>query len=156
MTRVFSQKHSSTSVGNRGIYSVGKVSVYQIWQFSKAECFVGISQEGLTRETLMKTSCLHPILTFRILVMCRAHASLRGKPTRELPVKTALVFNCLEFSHTHTHTLSLSLSLSHTHTTLTNKSYIIYRYIRLNKITIKFGTELKLNVQKVCKTPINV
>ena len=63
MARVFSQKHSSTYVGNEGIYSVSTESVYQIWQFSKTECFRGISREGLTRETLAKTSCLHSILT---------------------------------------------------------------------------------------------
>ena len=116
MARVFSQKHSSTYIGNGGIYSVGTENVYQIWQFSKIECFVGISREGLTRETLAKTSCLYPVLTLRIPIMCRAHASLRGKLTREISAKTTLVFNCLEFSH--------SLSLSHT--TPTNKSHMKY------------------------------
>ena len=110
---------------------MGTESVYQIWQFNKTKCFVGISREGLTRKRLMKTSCLHLVLTLRISVMCRAHASLHGKLTSELPVKTALVFNCLEslHIHTHTHTLSLSLSLSHTHThtTLINKSHMKYR-----------------------------
>ena len=52
-----------------------------------------VSWEGLTRETLAKTSYLHPVLTVRIPITCRAHASLRGKLTRELAVKTTLVFN---------------------------------------------------------------
>ena len=43
MARVFSQKHSSTSVGNVGISSLGIESVYQNWQSSKTECFAGVS-----------------------------------------------------------------------------------------------------------------
>ena len=93
MARVFSQKHSSTSVGNGGIYSVDTDSVYQKWQFGKTKCFIGVSWEGLTRKTLVKTSCLHPVLTLRILIMCMAHASLPEKLTCELPAKTTLVFN---------------------------------------------------------------
>ena len=132
VARVFSQKHSSTSVGNGGIYSVSTEIMYQIWQFSKTEYFVGISWEGLTCKTLTKTSYLHPILTLHIPIMCRAHATLREKPTRELPTNTTLAFNCLESSH----------SLSHTQPLQINPTWNT-RYIRLNKITIKFGTELK-------------
>ena len=89
-----------------GINSLGTKSVYQKWQSGKTECFAGVSREGLTCETLVKISCLHPVLTLRIPVMCRAHASLCGKFTRKLPVKTVLVFNwpwvfTLSFSHTH-------------------------------------------------------
>ena len=134
MTRVFSQKHSSTFVGNRGIYSVSTESMYQIWQFSKTKYFVDISWEGLTCKTLTKTSYLHPILTLRIPVMCKAHAALCGKLTRELPMKTTLVFNCLESAHTHSLSLTQPLQINPTWNT---------RYIRLNKITIKFGTEWK-------------
>ena len=105
MARVFSQKHSSTFVGNDGIYSVGTESVYQIGQFGKIECFAGVSREGLACETLMKTSCLHPVLTLRIPVMCRAHASLREMLTRELPAKTLQSSISLESSH--------SLSFTH-------------------------------------------
>ena len=72
-------KHSSTYVGIVGIYSMSRDRVYQIWQNSKIECFVGISLEGLTCETLTKTSCHHPVMTLRIPVMCWAHASLCGK-----------------------------------------------------------------------------
>ena len=59
MVRVFSQKHSSTFVGNVGIYSVGIESVYQIVQTGKIECFTGISREGITHEILAKYNCLH-------------------------------------------------------------------------------------------------
>ena len=90
MARVFSQKHSSTFVGNVGIYSVGTESVYQIVQTSITKCLVGVSREGLTRKILARHSCLRPVLTFRILVMCKAHASLRGKLSHEIPVKTLL------------------------------------------------------------------
>ena len=117
VARVFSQKYSSTYVVNGSIYSMGKDRVYQKWQSGKTECYAGVSREGLTRETLAKTSCLHPVLTLRILVMCRAHASLHGKLTREILAKTASVFKCLKSSHT--------LSLSHT--TLTNKTHMKYR-----------------------------
>ena len=58
MARIFSlKKHSSQYVGNVDIYSVGRDLVYQIWQIGKTECFAGISQEGLTHKTVMKTNC---------------------------------------------------------------------------------------------------
>ena len=117
MTRVFSQKHSSTSVGNVDIYNIGTESVYQKWQSSKTKCFVGISQESLTRETLAKYSCLYPALTLRIPVMCKAYASLREMLTCKLPAKTPQFSICFESSHT--------LSLSYT--TLTNKYHMKYR-----------------------------
>ena len=116
MARVFSQKHSSTFVGNVGIYSVGTKSVYQIGQFGKTECFASVSREGLTRELLAKHSCLYPILTLRIPVMCRAHASFRGMLSRELPAKTLQSSICLSLR-----TFSLS------HTTLTIKFHNKYR-----------------------------
>ena len=81
---------SSSFVGNVGIYSVDAKSVYQIVQSGRTECLAGVSREGLTCEIVVKTSCLHPVLTLRILVMCRAHALLRGKLTRELPTKIVL------------------------------------------------------------------
>ena len=135
VARVFSQKHSSTYVGNGVIYSVGKDRVYQKWQFGKTECFSGVLREGLTPEILAKTSCLHPILTLRITVVCRAHASLRGKLTRKLPPKTPLVFNSLESSHT--------LSLSHT--TLTNKSHMKYRVHKIEQNYNQIWHEIKAN-----------
>ena len=137
VARVFSLKYSSTYVGKGGIYSVGTESVYQIWQFSKTKCFAGISQEDLTSETLAKTSCLHPVLTLRFPIMYKAHTSLRGKLTHKLLAKTALVFNCLESSHT--------LSLSHT--TLTNKSHMKYMVhkIEQNYNQILHGIKASIN-----------
>ena len=132
MAKVFSQKYSSTYMGNGGIYSVGTDSVYQKWQFSKIECFTSISREGLTCETLAKTSCLHPVLTLRIPVMRRAYASFRKMLSRELPAK---IFSLL-FAWVFTHSLSLTQPLQINPTW--NKGYI-----KLNTITIKFGTELK-------------
>ena len=89
-----------------------------------------------TREIQMSPS----VLTLRIPVMCRAYASFRGMLSHELPTKTlqssiASVFNCFSL-HTHTH------SLSHTQPLQLNP-IINTRYNKLNKITIKFGTELK-------------
>ena len=118
MAKIFSQKHSSTFVGNVGMYSVGTESVYQIGQSGKTEFFVSVSREGLTHELLAKHSYIHPILTLRIPVMCRAHASFRGMLSHELSTKTLQSSICLSL---HTHTLSLS------HTTLTIKSHNKYR-----------------------------
>ena len=72
------------------VYSVGTESVYQIVQIGRIECLAGVLQEGLTREILTKHSCLHPVLTLRILVMCKAHASLCRKLSREMPARTLL------------------------------------------------------------------
>ena len=89
MVRVFSQKHSLTFVGN-----VGTESVYQIVQSGRTECFVGVSRGCLarrlysqdTRETQLSPS----VLTLHIPVMCKAHASLRGMLSRELPTRNLL------------------------------------------------------------------
>ena len=136
MAKVFSQKQSSTSVGNEGIYSVSKESAYQIWQFSKTKFFAGISWEGLTRETLAKTSYLHPVLTLCIPIMCRAHASLHEKLTRKLPAKPTSVFNFLKTSN--------SLSLSHI--TLTNKSHIKYRVHKIEQNYNQIWHGIKANI----------
>ena len=69
MDRVFSQKHSSTFVGNVGIYSVGTEGVNQIEQSGKIECFASVLWEDLTRELLAKHNCLHLVLTLCIPVM---------------------------------------------------------------------------------------
>ena len=132
MARVFSQKLSLISVGNVGINSVGIESVYQKWQSGKTECFAGVSREGLNHEILANTSCFHPVLTLRIPIMCRAHASLRGMLTRELPAKTLQSSMPWIFIHT--------LSLSHTQPLQINPTWNT-GYKRLNRITIKFGTE---------------
>ena len=113
------------------------------------ECFAERPYLRATRETQLSPF----VLILRISVMCRAHASFRGLLSHELPVKTLQSSICLSLhTHTHTHSLSLSLShahtlthsLSHTHTTpLQLNPTINIGYKRLNKITIKFGTELK-------------
>ena len=77
-------------MGNMGIYGVGIESVYQIVQTGRTECLVGVSWEGLTHEILTRHNYLHPVLTLCILVMCKAHASLRGKFSRETPARSLL------------------------------------------------------------------
>ena len=138
MVRVFSLKHSSTSVSNVGINTVSTKSVYQKWQSGKTKCFAGVSQEGLTRKILVKTSCLHPILTLRIPIICRAHASLRGMLTHELPTKTLQSSMAWVFTPSLSHTQPLQINLTW------NKGYK-----RLNRITIKFDIELKPTKHKI-------
>ena len=77
-------------MGNAGIYSVGTESVYQIVQTGRTEYLAGVSWEGLTREILARHNCIHPVLTLHIPVMCKAHASLRGKLSREIPARNLL------------------------------------------------------------------
>ena len=99
--------------------------------------YMWLFRRQASHETLAKTSCLHPILTLRIPVICRAHASLREKPTRELPAKTALVFNCLKSSH----------SLSHT--TLTNKSHIKYTVHKIKQNYNQIWHGIKANIHQL-------
>ena len=73
------------------------------------------------------------MLTLHIPVMRRAHALHRGMLGREIPAKTSSVSNSSSL-----HTLSLSITQP-----LQSNPTINTRYKRLNKITIKFGTELK-------------
>ena len=86
VVRVFSQKHSSTFVGNVGMYSVDTISVYQIGQFGKIEYFASTRRPYLqaTRETQLSLF----VLTLSIPVMCRANASFCGMLLHELPTKT--------------------------------------------------------------------
>ena len=127
MARVFSQKHSSTFAGNVGIYSMGTESVYH-----ETECFVSVSLEGLTCELLEKHSCLH--LSWRFTFQsCAGHMHhFTGCLVASYLWK---LFN-LQFSWVFTP------SLSFTHPLQLNPT-INTRYKRLNKNTIKFGTELK-------------
>ena len=104
---------------------VSEITVWQNRMFCK--CLMGRLYPRATCKTQLSPSAL----TLRIPVMCRAHASFRGILSRELPMKTLLSSIVWDF------TLSLY------HTTLTIKSHNKYTYKRLNKITIKFGTELK-------------
>ena len=76
-------------MGNVGIYSVGTENVYQIGQFDKTECFVDISREDLTREDTHENQLSPFVMTLRIPVMCRAHASLHRKTSHEILAKTS-------------------------------------------------------------------
>ena len=99
------------------------------------ECLAGRPYLRATRETQLSPS----ILTLCIPVMCKAYASFCRMLSRELLAKTLQSSICLSI-----HTLSLS------HTTFTIKNPTInIGYKRLNKITIKFGTELKPTKQIV-------
>ena len=73
-------------MGNVGIYSVGTESVYQIVQSGRTECFAERPYPRDTREIQLSPS----VLTLRISVMCKTHASLRQMLSRELPVRTLL------------------------------------------------------------------
>ena len=77
-------------MGNVGIYIVGTESVYKIVQIGKIECFAGVSREGFYLRDTCETQLSPCILTLRIPVMCRVHASFRGMLSRKLPVKTLL------------------------------------------------------------------
>ena len=86
MARVFSQKHSSTFMGNVGINSVGTESVKQTGQTGRTECLAGRPYPRDTRKTQLSPS----VLTLRIPVMCKAYATLRGMLSRELPARSFL------------------------------------------------------------------
>ena len=137
MVRVFSQKHSSTFVGNVGIYSVGAESVYQIGRSGKTKCFASVLREGLTHELLAKHSCLHLSWLFTFQLCARHMHHFAGCLVTSYPQKL-FSLQLLESSHT----LYLSLFLSHTQSLQLNPT-INTGYNKLNKITIKFGTELK-------------
>ena len=77
MARVFSQKHTSTFVGNVGIYSVGTESVHQIGQSGKTECFASVSQEGLTRLLPVKT--LQSSICLSLHILSLSHTTLKIK-----------------------------------------------------------------------------
>ena len=131
MARVFSQKHSLTFVGNMGINSVGTESVYHNWQSGKIECLSSVSREGLTHKILARHSCLHPVLTLRILA-CASHMShFTGCLVARYPRKL-FSLQLLESSH--------SLSITQP---LQSNPTINTACKRLNRITIKFGMELE-------------
>ena len=118
-------------MGNVGIYSVGRDLMYQIWQIGKTECFVGISREGLTRETFAKTAiiiCHDSSHSSHVLSTC---FTLREGFSRA----TYKNFFSLQFALSF-HTLSYTQPLQRNPTQNTG-------YKRLNKITIKFGMKLK-------------
>ena len=100
-----------------------------VWQNKMfCECLVKRPYPQATRETQLSLS----VLTLHIPVMCRAHASFRGMFNRELPTKTLLSSIAWVFIHSLSITQPLQLNPT-----------INTGYKRLNKISIKFGTELK-------------
>ena len=92
------------------------------------ECLAGKPYLRATRETQLSPF----VLTLRIPVMCRAHASFRGMLSCELPAKTLLSSIAWVFT----------LSLSITQPLQLNPTVNTW-FKRLNEITIKFGMELK-------------
>ena len=111
------------------------VSDRTLWQNRMfCECLAGRPYPRATRKTQLSPS----ILTLHIPVMCRAHVSFRKMLSRELLAKTLQSSICLSL-----HALSLSLSLSLSQPLQLNPTINI-GYKRLNKITIKVGTKLKL------------
>ena len=93
------------------------------------KCLTGRPYPQDTHETQLLSS----MLTLHIPVMRRAHALHRGMLGREIPAKTSSVSNSSSL-----HTLSLSITQP-----LQSNLTINTWYKRLNKITIKFGIELK-------------
>ena len=89
------------------------------------KCLAGRPYTQVTCATQLSLS----VLTLRIPVMCRAHASFRGILNRELPVKTLLSSIAWVFTHTLSLSITQPLQLNPTINT---------GYKRLNKITIKF------------------
>ena len=73
-------------MGNVGIYSVGAKGVYQIVQSGRTKCLAGRPYPRDTRKTQLSPS----VLTLRIPVMCKAHASFRRMLSHEIPAKILL------------------------------------------------------------------
>ena len=125
---------------NVGIYSVGRDMMYQIWQYSKTECFAGRPYPRNTRDNQLSPS----VMTLRIPVMCWAHGfTLREgflRATRENSFDLQFVLSL------HT--------LSHAQLLQRNPTYNTW-YIRLNIITVKFGIELK-PTQISCKSQLYI
>ena len=115
------EKHFFQYMGNVGIYSMGRDLVYQIWQIGKIECFTGISREGLTCETLVKTSCHHLKWLFTFQLYAEHVLHFAGSLLASYSRKHFWSSMSLEFSH----------SLSHT--TLTMKSHIKYRIQKIEQ-----------------------
>ena len=91
-------------------------------------CLAGRPYPRDTRETQLSPS----VLTLRIPVMCRAHAWFRGMLSRVLPVKTLM--SSIAWVFIYSLFIIQLLQLNPTINTW---------YKILNKITIKFGMELK-------------
>ena len=94
MARVFSQKHSSTSVGNDDIYSVGENVVEQKGQNSKTDCFAGNSRVSIPRSD---ACALHMIGMRRVRTGWKqlVFASISWlRPSRETPAKHSVLPDC--------------------------------------------------------------
>ena len=127
MARVFSLKHSSTSVGNVDINSIGTESVYQKWPSGKTECFAGI----FGGKTLLARYSQKPAVSILSWLFafqsCSEHMHhFMGYLLTSYPQKH-FSLQCLESSHS----LSLTQPLQINPTWNT-------KYKRLNIITIKF------------------
>ena len=92
---------------------------------------MGVSWKGLTREILTRHSCVHPILTLHIPA-CASHMSHFAGYLVIRYLRKLFNLQLLESSH--------SLSITQL---LQSNPTINTGYKRLNRITIKFGTELK-------------
>ena len=116
------------------VYIVCTKSVYQIGQSSKnrmfRQCLVRRPYPRATRETRLSPSYPDSLHSNHVQGTCIISQDAYSWATRE----NSLVFNLLEYL--------LSLSLSHTQPLQLNLT-INTGYKRLNKITIKFDTELK-------------
>ena len=98
------------------------------------ECLVGRPYPRATRKTQLSPSCLDSSHSSHVQSTCIISRDAQSRATYE----NSSVFNLLESS----------LSLSHTQLLQLNPT-INTGYKRLNKITIKFGTELKPTKQIV-------
>ena len=139
MARVFSQKHSSTSMGNVGIYSVGTESVYQKWQFGKAACLRVSHEKALPARHSRNTtvSILSWLFTFQLCARHMHHFAgclLASYPRKHFSLNLPWVF-----------TLSLS------HTTFTNKSHMKYRVQKIEQNYNQIWHGIKANKTHSCK-----
>ena len=90
-----------------------------------------VLQEGLTCEILARHNCFHPVLTLCIPAYASHMSHFAGCLVARYPRKL-FSLQLLESSHSHSITQPLQ-----------SNPTINTRYKRLNRITIKFGRELK-------------
>ena len=140
MARVFSQKHSSTSVGNGGIYNVGTESVYQKWQSAKQNVSWVSLGEALPIRHSQNT-------TISILSWLFAFQSFAGHMNHFVA--------CLLASYPRKHfSLQFVLSLhtsSLSHTTFTNKTHMKYRVQNIEHNYNQIWHGIKANRTHSCK-----
>ena len=135
MVRVFSLKNTPFNMWVMWVYIVW-VETWCIRYDKMAKQNVSRISHGRpysqnTRENQLSSS----VITLCIQVMCRARASLHGKASRELPVKTYCSSLCLESLH----------SLSHT--TLTKKSHIKYSVHKIEQNYNQIWHGIKANTK---------